>query len=48
VFTLETDREHASESAKEREFFAEIGRLKMELEWLKTSWRARALRSAAA
>ncbi len=46
VFARKAD--HDAESAKERELFVEIGRLKMELEWLKKSWRARALRSAAA
>lgn len=47
VFARKADAEAAR--AREKELFEEIGRLKMELEWLKKkSWRARALRSAAA
>jgi transposase len=48
VFARKAD--HDAEASKEREkaFFEEIGRLKMELEWHKKDWRARASRSAAA
>ena len=48
VFSRKTD--HDAEAAKEREkiLFEEIRRLKMKLEWLKKSWRARTLRSAVA
>ncbi len=48
VFARKADHDAESAKERERELFVEIGRLKMELEWLKKSWRARALRSAAA
>ena len=35
-------------AAKEQELYAEIGKLKMQLEWLKKTWPAGGLRSAAA
>ena len=41
-------REAEASKEREKELFEEIGRLKMELEWLKKSWRARALRNVAA
>ncbi len=33
---------------KEKELYARIGQLHMELDWLKKSWRARELKSVAA
>jgi hypothetical protein len=50
VFARKGCQDHNAEASREREkeLFEEIGRLKMELEWLKKNWRARALRSVAA
>ncbi len=48
VFARKADHDAESAKERERELFEEIGRLKMELEWLKKSWGTRALRSAAA
>ena len=48
VFARKADRDVEQAREREKELFEEIGRLKMELEWLKKSWRARALRGAAA
>ena len=38
----------AAAKVREQELFEQIGRLKLELEWLEKSWRVRALRSVAA
>ena len=48
VFAGKPDTDAAAAKEREKELYEEIGRLKMELEWLKKSWPARALRSAAA
>ena len=48
VFARKADQNAQEAKEREKELFEEIGRLKMELEWLKKSWRARALRSVAA
>jgi transposase-like protein len=48
VFARKADPDVEASKAREKELFEEIGRLKMELEWLKKSWGAQALRSAAA
>lgn len=48
VFAGKPDADAAAAKAREKELFEEIGRLKMELEWLKKNWRARALSNVAA
>ncbi len=48
VFARKADHDAESAKERERELFEKIGRLKMALEWLKKSWRARALNSVAA
>ncbi len=40
VFGQKADRDAAEAILREKELFEEIGRLKMELEWLKKSWPA--------
>ncbi len=48
VFSKKSDADAEAAKDRKKELFEEIGRLKMELDWLKKSWRTRALRSAAA
>jgi transposase len=48
VFAGKPAADAAAAKEREKELYEESGRLKMELEWLNKSWRARALRSAAA
>ena len=47
VFARKGGDDAAEAKEREKELYEEIGRLKMELEWLKKSWRARALRNVA-
>ena len=47
VFAGKPAADAAAAKKREQELFEQIGRLKMELEWLKKSWRARVLTSAA-
>ena len=48
IFQSPQERATASDEPSVAELYEEIGRLKVQLEWLKKSWRARALRSGAA
>jgi len=48
VFAGKADTDAVAAKAREDELYRKIGRLEMELEWLKKSWRARALTSVAA
>lgn len=48
VFVSKPEADTAAAKQRGKEPYEEIGRLMMELEWLKRSWRARATRSAAA
>jgi transposase-like protein len=48
VFARKADQSARDAKEREKELFEQIRRLKMELAWLKKSWRARALRNVAA
>lgn len=48
VFARKGGQDAKDAQEREKELFEEIGRLKMELEWLQKSWPAQPLRNAAA